>query len=117
MPREFPPQARSASSSRVRKAARRRTSTLGDEAMYVLEGSIAVICDRKTFSAGPRSVRVPARGISQSWDVTSGTTTVLILAPPGGLDEFLRAFHAADGDARDAVAARYGIDLARGAAT
>ena len=81
-----------------------------DEAMYVLVGTIVVHCGDEEFVAGPRAFVFLPRGVVHDWDVRGDRATVLILAAPGGLDEFLTEFHAApDWDGRRAVAARYGI--------
>jgi mannose-6-phosphate isomerase-like protein (cupin superfamily) len=81
-----------------------------DEAMYVLDGTIVVRCAGDEFVAGPRAFVFLPRGVRHDWDVRGDRATVLIIAAPGGLDEFLAEFHAApDWDARTAVAARYGI--------
>lgn len=85
-----------------------------DEAMYVLDGQITVHCGGDTFVAGRGGFVFMPRGELHDWDVDSGTATVLIIAAPGGLDEFLAEFHAApDWGARDAVAARYGLRFPR----
>jgi len=85
-----------------------------DEAIYVLDGKITVHCGADTFVAGERSFVFMPRGILHDWDVDSGRATVLIVAAPGGLDEFLAEFHAAaDWDARDAVAKRHGLRFPR----
>ncbi|MEA2662078.1 MAG: hypothetical protein QOH08_1650 [Chloroflexota bacterium] len=81
-----------------------------DEAMYVLDGTIVVHCGEDEFVAGPRAFVFLPRGVRHDWDVRGGRATVLIIAAPAGLEEFLAEFHAAsDWDARNAVAARYGI--------
>jgi quercetin dioxygenase-like cupin family protein len=85
-----------------------------DEAMYVLDGQITVHCGTESFTMGERSFVFMPRGVIHDWDVDSGTATVLILAAPGGLDEFLAEFHAAtDWPARDEVAARHGLRFPR----
>lgn len=81
-----------------------------DESMYVLEGTIVVHCAEEEMIAGPRAFVFLPRGVRHDWDVRGGRATVLIITAPAGLEEFLAEFHAApDWDARNAVAARYGI--------
>jgi quercetin dioxygenase-like cupin family protein len=85
-----------------------------DEAMYVLAGEITVHCGGDTFVVGERGFVFMPRGVIHDWDVDSGSADVLILASPGGLDEFLAEFHdAADWEARDAVAAKHGLRFPR----
>ncbi len=81
-----------------------------DEAMYVLEGSIWARCGDDRFELGPRSFVFLPRGVPHEWDVVGDEATVLILAAPAGLDDFLHAFHEKGVDRR-AVATRYGIEF------
>jgi quercetin dioxygenase-like cupin family protein len=85
-----------------------------DEAMYVLDGQITVHVGDDTFVAGERSFVFMPRGVLHDWDVDTEMATVLIIAAPGGLEEFLAEFHAApDWDARDGVAERHGLRFPR----
>jgi mannose-6-phosphate isomerase-like protein (cupin superfamily) len=85
-----------------------------DEAMYVIDGQITVHCGDDTFVAGEGSFVFMPRGVLHDWDVDGDRASVLIIATPGGLEEFLDEFHAAaDWPARDAVAARYGLRFPR----
>ncbi len=85
-----------------------------DECMYVLEGEISVVCGDETLPAGRGAFVFLPKGVRHSWDVVGSEATVLIIAAPGGLDEFLSEFHAAEGPERTAVAARYGIEMPGG---
>jgi mannose-6-phosphate isomerase-like protein (cupin superfamily) len=81
-----------------------------DEYFYVVEGEITVWCGKETFHAGPRSFVFLPRGTPHAWDVKSaGKATVLMMTVPAMLEEFLREFHAAKPDHRDAVAQKYGL--------
>jgi quercetin dioxygenase-like cupin family protein len=81
-----------------------------DEYFYVVEGEITVWCGQETFQASPRSFVFLPRGVPHAWDVKSaGKATVLMMTVPAMLDEFLREFHAAKPDQRDAVAQKYGL--------
>jgi mannose-6-phosphate isomerase-like protein (cupin superfamily) len=81
-----------------------------DEAMYVLEGQITVHVGNETFVVAKHGFVFMPHGVLHDWDVDSGTARVLILAAPGGLEEFLGEFHAAaDWDERDSIAERYGL--------
>jgi mannose-6-phosphate isomerase-like protein (cupin superfamily) len=85
-----------------------------DEAMYVLEGEITVHCGEQTFHVGPRGFVFMPRGQLHDWDVEGERAIVLIMASPGGLEEFLADFHAAtDWAGRDAVAEQYGLRFPR----
>lgn len=84
--------------------------TREDEYFYVLDGVISVQIGEKTFEAGARSFVFLPRNIPHAWDVVGDEATLLLMTIPAGLETFLDEFHAASGkEARDAVAARYGI--------
>jgi mannose-6-phosphate isomerase-like protein (cupin superfamily) len=84
-----------------------------DECFYVVEGTIVVRCGEEIFEAGPRSFVFLPRGIPHAWDVAGeGVATVLIITVPAMLEEFLREYHDAPSElreARDQIAAKYGI--------
>jgi len=80
-----------------------------DEFFYVVDGTISVRIGKEEFEAGPRSFVFLPRGIPHAWDVVGDEATVLLMTVPGCLEEFLAEYHAAPADARDAIAARYGI--------
>ena len=84
-----------------------------DEYFYVVEGTIIVQLAEEVFTAGPRSFVFLPRGIPHAWDVGGdGVATLLMMTVPAMLEEFLREFHAAaTREARDVVAARYGIEF------
>jgi mannose-6-phosphate isomerase-like protein (cupin superfamily) len=84
-----------------------------DEYFYVVEGAIIVHCGEEVFTAGPRSFVFLPRGIPHAWDVGGdGVATLLMMTVPAMLEEFLQEFHAASTrEARDAVAAKYGIQF------
>ena len=80
------------------------------EYFYVLEGTITVGCGDEEFEAGPRSFVFLPRGVPHEWNVKGESATLLIITAPAGLEEFLDEYHsAASGDARNQVAAKYGI--------
>lgn len=89
--------------------------TREDEFFYVVEGAITVRCGDEEYEAGPRSFVFLPRGIPHEWDVIGGQTAiVLMMTSPAGLDAFLAEYHAAPtAEARDQVAARYGITFIR----
>ncbi len=84
--------------------------TREDEYFYVLDGEITIWCGKEEFHAGPRSFVFLPRGVPHAWDVRPpGKATVLMMTVPGMLEEFLREFHAATPNQRNAVAQRYGL--------
>src|SRR3989442_4017553 len=84
-----------------------------DEYFYVIEGKIIVHCGDEINSAGPGSFVFLPRGIPHAWDVgAEGVATLLMMTVPAMLEEFLQEFHrASTREARDAVAAQYGIQF------
>jgi mannose-6-phosphate isomerase-like protein (cupin superfamily) len=84
-----------------------------DECFYVVEGTIAIRCGDDDWQAGPRSFVFLPRGVPHAWDVPGDDALVLILTVPGGFEEFMRAFHDAEGSERAAVARRHGIEMLR----
>ena len=84
-----------------------------DEYFYVVEGAIIVHCGEEVFNAGSRSFVFLPREIPHAWDVgENGVATLLMMTVPAMLEEFLQEFHAASTrGARDAVAAKYGIQF------
>ena len=86
-----------------------------DEFFYVLEGKLTVQCGAETFEAGVGAFVALPRGIPHSWDVIGEKATLLMMTAPGGLDEFLAEYHGATSqEAKDEIAARYGITWIRG---
>ena len=89
--------------------------TREDEYFYVVEGEIKVWCGKEEFHAGPRSFIFLPRNVPHAWDVKPpGKATVLMMTVPAMLDEFLREFHAAKPDQRNAVAEKYGLTFFAG---
>jgi mannose-6-phosphate isomerase-like protein (cupin superfamily) len=96
--------------SRTTGGAPLHVHTREDEYFYVVEGVISVRIGDDTFEAGPRSFVFLPRNIPHEWDVVGVEATVLLMTIPGGLEEFLGEFHAAESsEARSQVAAKYGI--------
>jgi mannose-6-phosphate isomerase-like protein (cupin superfamily) len=89
--------------------------TREDEYFYVVDGEIIVRCGKHVFEAGPRSFVFLPRGVPHAWDVKSaGKATVLMMTVPAMLDEFLRDFHAANPEQRQAIAEKYGLKFFAG---
>jgi mannose-6-phosphate isomerase-like protein (cupin superfamily) len=91
-----------------------------DEAFYVLEGEIAVVCGGKWLSAGPGTYVYGPREIPHGFKVV-GTkpARMLLLCAPAGFERFVRDLSMpldavpAPPDAATlvATAAKYGIDI------
>jgi mannose-6-phosphate isomerase-like protein (cupin superfamily) len=102
--------------SRTRGGAPGHVHSREDECFYVIEGTIRVQCGTEQYEAGPRSFGFLPRGIPHSWDVVGDIATVLLITVPAGLEEFLAEYHAAGSvsqDAKDQIAAKYGIRWVR----
>ena len=85
-----------------------------DEAMFVIEGAIVAHIGDEEFHAGAGDFVFMPRGVQHDWDVEGSSARVLIIATPGGLERFLDEFHAAaNWEARDTVAERYGLVFPR----
>jgi quercetin dioxygenase-like cupin family protein len=95
--------------SHARGGAPAHTHENEDEAMYVLDGSIAVECGDESWALEHGDFVFMPRGVRHAWDVVGDWARVLVIAAPGGLDEFLRELHAASSDERASVGAKYGI--------
>jgi mannose-6-phosphate isomerase-like protein (cupin superfamily) len=99
--------------SRTRGGAPWHVHSREDEYFYVVEGTIIVYCGTDVFEAGPRSFVFLPRGVPHAWDVAGeGVATVLMMTVPPMLEEFLREYHTARSqgkEAQDQVAAKYGI--------
>ncbi len=81
-----------------------------DESFYILAGSLTVTCGDDIFRAGPRSFVFLPRQVPHTFRPDGDEATVLIIAAPGGLDEYFGELHLATQPAERArIAARYGI--------
>ena len=86
--------------------------TREEECVYVLDGSLRVHCGDDIFEAGPRSFVFLPRGIPHRFDAVDGPATVLLIATPGGLDEYFDELHQApDPASRAAVQQKFGIQV------
>lgn len=96
---------------------------LEDEAFYVLEGELAVVCDGAWSAAGPGTYVFGPRGLAHGFEVTSrGGARMLLLASPGGFEAFVHEMRdpqrspdaapaAPDMEKMAAAAARYRVDI------
>jgi mannose-6-phosphate isomerase-like protein (cupin superfamily) len=92
----------------------RHTHTREDESFYVLSGILEVECGDETFRAEPGSFVFLPRNVPHGLRSIGGRVTTLVIATPGGLDEYFADMHAAiganaDPATRRAIQAKYGI--------
>ena len=79
------------------------------ESFYVLEGELSVICGDDQFEVRTGSFVFMPRGRAHRFWSTHGSARVLLIAVPGGIEDYFRELHSADEKERTAVQARYGI--------
>jgi mannose-6-phosphate isomerase-like protein (cupin superfamily) len=73
----------------------RHTHTREDESFYVLTGALDVQCGDERFRAAPGSFVFLPRNVPHGLRSIDGPVTALVIATPGGLDEYFAALHAA----------------------
>lgn len=84
-----------------------------DESFYVLDGSLTAYCGADVLPAGKGSFVFLPRGVPHHFTIDSGRVTVLLIATPGGIEDYFREISAApDATARQAVQDSYGIHRA-----
>ena len=91
-----------------------------DEAFYVLEGQVAIVCDGKWLMAGPGTYVYGPREIPHGFKVIGSTPArMLLLGAPAGFERFVRELSAPidavpappDMAILVATAAKYGVDI------
>ncbi len=92
----------------------RHMHTREDESFYVLTGALEVECGEDVFRAEPGSFVFLPRNVPHGLRSIDGPATTLVIATPGGLDEYFAAIHAAlnanaDPAELSAIRAAYGI--------
>jgi len=92
----------------------RHTHTREDESVYVLTGALDAQCGEDNFHAEPGSFVFLPRNVPHGLRSIDGPATTLVIATPGGLDEYFADLHAAinaNADAAElrAIQAAYGI--------
>jgi quercetin dioxygenase-like cupin family protein len=92
----------------------RQTHTREDESLYVLTGALDVQCGDDRFHAEPGSFVFLPRNVPHGLWSIDGPATTLVIATPGGLDEYFADLHAAIAANADpaelrAIQAAYGI--------
>jgi quercetin dioxygenase-like cupin family protein len=92
---------------------------LEDEAFYVLEGELAVVCDGKWIKAGPGTYVYGPREVPHGFKVVGpAPVRMLLLCAPAGFEHFVLELGVPFNDATPpdmaklmAVAAKYKIDI------
>jgi mannose-6-phosphate isomerase-like protein (cupin superfamily) len=83
-----------------------------DESFYVLEGAVTVRCGGDVFEAGPRSFVFLPRLVPHAFRSIGGPVTLLLIAVPGGIEDYFRDLHQAAEDSQvRRVQAKYGITV------
>jgi mannose-6-phosphate isomerase-like protein (cupin superfamily) len=95
----------------------RHIHTREDESFYVLSGALDVQCGEDSFHAEPGSFVFLPRNVPHALRSVDGPATTLVIATPGGLDEYFADLHAAISANADpaelaAIQAAYGISRA-----
>ena len=95
----------------------RHMHTREDESFYVLSGALDVECGQDRFHAEPGSFVFLPRNVPHALRSVDGPATTLVIATPGGLDEYFADLHTAieaDADPAEvaAIQAAHGISLA-----
>jgi mannose-6-phosphate isomerase-like protein (cupin superfamily) len=73
----------------------RHTHTREDESFYLLTRTLDVECDDDRFRAVPGSFVFLPRNLAHAFRSVGGPSTALLIATPGGLDEYFAELHAA----------------------
>jgi quercetin dioxygenase-like cupin family protein len=79
------------------------------ESFYVLKSKLSVICGDDHFEVRTGSFVFMPRGRAHRFWSKDGSARVLLIAVPGGIEDYFRELHSADESGRTAVQARYGI--------
>lgn len=86
-----------------------------DECFYVLHGAMSARCGDETFEAGTGSFVFLPRGRPHRFWAVAEDARVLLIAVPGGIEDYFREMHdARNGAERTKVQERYGIHLVPG---
>jgi mannose-6-phosphate isomerase-like protein (cupin superfamily) len=81
-----------------------------DECFYVLDGEISVRCGADAFDAAAGSFVFLPRGRPHRFSARDPSARLLLIAVPGGIEDYFREINAAASNAeRDRIGERYGI--------
>ncbi len=59
-----------------------------DESFYILDGQYSIHCGKQTWTAAAGDFVFLPRGVTHSYDVVHGPARKLIIAVPGGIEDF-----------------------------
>ncbi|WP_320779859.1 cupin domain-containing protein [Streptomyces sp. CRN 30] len=87
-----------------------------DEALYVLDGELSVVCGKERWTAGPGAFVHLPRAVPHGLKVVSGSARLLAFCVPAGFEHFTQDvadLRLGEETARQlaGIAARYGIDI------
>jgi mannose-6-phosphate isomerase-like protein (cupin superfamily) len=81
-----------------------------DECFYLLEGALSVRCGSQLFEAAAGSFVFLPRGRPHRFWAAGPAARLLLIAVPGGIEDYFRDINAAsDDDERTRIGERYGI--------
>jgi quercetin dioxygenase-like cupin family protein len=81
-----------------------------DECFYVLDGGLSVRCGGDAFGAAAGSFVFLPRGRPHRFWATGPAARLLLIAVPGGIEDYFHQINAAvTGDERARIGERYGI--------
>jgi len=81
-----------------------------DECFYVLDGDVSIRCGSDTFDAPAGSFVFLPRGRPHRFRATGESARLLLIAVPGGIEDYFRQINnAPDDQERDRIGELYGI--------
>ena len=86
-----------------------------DECLYVLDGELSVRCGADAFGAAAGSFVFLPRGRPHRFWAVGTSARLLLIAVPGGIEDYFAEINSADSDAeRGRIGVRYGIRVVPG---
>ena len=86
-----------------------------DECFYVLDGKLSIRCGGEAFDAAAGSFVFLPRGRPHRFRAVGRPARLLLIAVPGGIEDYFREINAASGDdERTRIGERYGIRVVPG---
>jgi mannose-6-phosphate isomerase-like protein (cupin superfamily) len=88
----------------------RHVHTHEDECLFVVSGLLVVECGDEVFEAAQHSFSFLPRGVPHTFRAAEGAATVLVIAVPGGIEDYFDEINqASDAAAQELIGERYGI--------
>jgi mannose-6-phosphate isomerase-like protein (cupin superfamily) len=86
-----------------------------DECFYVLDGALSICCGDDAFDAAAGSFVFLPRGRPHRFWAAGPPARLLLMAVPGGIEDYFAEINAASSDAeRESIGERYGIRVVSG---